>query len=105
VSASSLISIRDLAKVLWPSRHAIAQEWARRLIEALPEYLSPDTQTAARLPELPIRRRRQTDHDGATIALISSRRASTNSRSGDARTSVMSTAYEPSGKPSGHSIG
>ena len=46
LTASDVASLRDLAQVIWPARHAIALEWARRLIEALPEYLPGGTPAA-----------------------------------------------------------
>jgi signal transduction histidine kinase len=52
LTAGDVASLRDLARVLWPSRHAIAQEWSRRLVEALPEYFPPGTPAAERLTEV-----------------------------------------------------
>lgn len=49
LTASDIASLRDLAQVLWPARHAIAQEWSRRLIETLPDYFPPGSPAAAGL--------------------------------------------------------
>jgi len=52
LTASDIASLRDLAHVLWPSRHAIAQEWSRRLIESLPENFPPGSPAAETLTEV-----------------------------------------------------
>jgi signal transduction histidine kinase len=52
LTAGDVASLRDLAQVLARSRHAIAQEWSRRLVEALPEYFPPDGSAAERLTDL-----------------------------------------------------
>jgi signal transduction histidine kinase len=52
LTAGDVASLRDLAQVLWRARHAIAHEWARRLVEALPEYLPEGSPAAARLPSV-----------------------------------------------------
>ena len=46
LTAGDIASLRDLARVLWPSRHAIAQEWSRRLVETLPESFPPSSPAA-----------------------------------------------------------
>jgi hypothetical protein len=52
LTGSDLASLRDLAHVLWPSRHAIAQEWSRRIVETLPDYFPPGSPAAERLTEV-----------------------------------------------------
>lgn len=52
LTGSDLASLRDLARVLWPSRHAIAQEWSQRLVQTLPEYFPPGSPGAERLTEV-----------------------------------------------------
>jgi signal transduction histidine kinase len=52
LTAGDIASLRDLAQVLWPVRRAIAQEWARRLIDALPAYFPAGGAAGARLAEV-----------------------------------------------------
>jgi signal transduction histidine kinase len=53
LTTGDIASLRDLGRVLWPLRRAIAQEWSRRLIEAQPANSPPvGPPAASRLAEL-----------------------------------------------------
>ena len=52
LTASDIASLRDLGHVLWRARHAIAQEWSRRLVEALPDYFPPGSPAAQQLTDV-----------------------------------------------------
>lgn len=52
LTAGDIASLRDLAQVLWPARHAIAAEWSSRLIEAAPQAVVQGSVDGARLTEV-----------------------------------------------------
>lgn len=52
LTAHEIASLRDLAGVLWPVRHAIAVEWSHRLADALPDHFPPESRARQRLPEV-----------------------------------------------------
>jgi len=52
LTAHDIASLRDLASVLWPVRHAIAVEWSRQLREVRPEYFPADSRAAERMVDV-----------------------------------------------------